>query len=161
MSKQIIDEGMHPEKEWFEQAGKQTTETLMGFINHVMNDYEHDYGTVVHAVAACALAAAYAANNSDSGGITGFQAGCVMWDFIRGWQYPTNECGLKLLNYDNMLYPQYDYRFGKTLSKGVWESLQKKAAKNLEDKKPAADIVIEHWKSIVNGVVPFGYVVEE
>ena len=100
---------MHPEKEWFKQAKKQTIETLPEFMNHIMNDYCHDYGTVCHAVAACAMAAVYAANHHPSGGITGFQAGFVMWDIIRQTNYPSNKCGMKLIDYDNMLYPQYAY----------------------------------------------------
>lgn len=34
-----VTEQMRPEKEWFEQAGKQALKTLPDFINHVMNDY--------------------------------------------------------------------------------------------------------------------------
>ena len=54
----VVTEEMRPEKEWFAEAGKQTVETLPAFINHLMGDYEHDYGTVVHAISACAVAAA-------------------------------------------------------------------------------------------------------
>lgn len=39
MSKIAITEEMHIEKEWLEQAKKQTLETLPDFMNHVMNDY--------------------------------------------------------------------------------------------------------------------------
>ena len=86
-NKTPITEEMHLEKEWFELARKQTLETLPGFINYVMNDYMHDYGTICHAVAACALASAWAANDSPNGGITGFQANFVMWDFVKQWGY--------------------------------------------------------------------------
>lgn len=155
--KMAITEDMHLEKEWFAEAGKQTMSTLPHFVNHLMNDYMHDYGTRVHAISACALAAAYAANNSENGGITGFQAGFVMWDFIRQWQYPYNDCGMRIMNYDDMLYPQYAYKFQKTITRDTWNELQVAAKKQLEATDYAAKSVILHWQSIVDGKVPFGY----
>ena len=161
--KEPITEEMHREKEWFEEAKQQTIETLPDFMERIMNGYDHDYGTVCHAVAACALAAVWAANKCDGGGITGFQASFVMWDFIMQWMYPSNKCGLKLIDYDNMLYPQYAYRYEKLISPAVWNNLQREAKKNLEeDDKYAFDCVTEHWKSIaVDGRVPFGYKVSD
>ena len=161
--RQVINEDMHLEKEWFAEAKKQTPSTLMDFINHVMNDYFHDYGTVCHAISACAIAAAWAANETDGadGGITGFQAGFVMWDFIRQWTYSSNKCGMKILDYDDMLYPQNENKFEKTISKDVWKLLQKQAKENLKGHGYAADAVIEHWGSIMNGIVPYGYVVKK
>jgi len=159
MSRQPINEDLHIEKQWFEDAREQTLDTLMGFINHVMNDYVHDYGTLCHAVSACAVAAAWAANSSEGarGGITGFQASFVMWDFIRYWLHSHNKCGLMMIDFDNMLYPQYEYRFDKTIPKDVWELLQKQAAEKLKDLDGCSDRVADHWRSIVNGNVPFGY----
>ncbi len=158
-----ITEEMHLEKEWFDQASKQTLKTLPDYVNHLMNDYKHDYGTVCHAVAACALAAAWAANNEPNGGITGFQSGFVMWDFIKQWSFPHNKTGLRIVDFDNMLYPQYEYKFNKTISKDLWEKLQDEA-KNLlaENGDCVHPMVLEHWKSIVAGVIPFGYsIIEE
>ena len=164
MDKIVITEEMHLEKEWFEQAKKQTFETLPDFMNHVMNDYIHDYGTVCHAVSACALAAAWAANDSKGarGGITGFQAAFVMWDFIKQWDYSSNKCGLKIVDYDDMLYPQYDHKFDKTISSNTWEALQERAKELLSENENSIvhPDVREHWKSIVNGLVPFGYTVK-
>ena len=158
---EIINEEMHLEKEWFEQAREQTLETLPQFIDHLMNDFEHDYGTVCHAIAACAIAAANAADSSPQGGITGFQASFIMWDFIKYWMKSNNKCGLKLVDYDNMLYPQYSYRYDKTISPSVWKNIQKEAAKLLDENYVAVDEVRAHWQSIVNGEVPFGYRVEK
>ena len=98
MDKIVITEEMHLEKEWFEDAKKQTIETLPDFMNHVLNDYDHDYGTIVHAVSACAIASAYAANHSENGGITVFQADCVMWNFIKQWMFSDNKCGLRIID---------------------------------------------------------------
>lgn len=160
--KKAITEKMHLEKEWFEQARRQTLETLLEFINHVMNDYCHDYGTICHAVSACALAAVYAANHHPSGGITGFQAGFVMWDVIRQMNYPSNKCGMKLMDYDNMLYPQYAHKFEKTIAPNTWKSLQEAAREKIEQEgEYAHPEVLKHWKSIADGTIPFGYQIEE
>lgn len=156
----IVTEEMHPEKEWFEAAKRQTNETLASFVDQVMNYYAHDYGTVCHAISACALAAAYAANNEEGacGGITGFQAGFVMFDFIREWNYPNNKTGLAIRNFDDMLYPQYDYKFDKVLKRSMWNAIKAEAEKKLEEDSDVAALpVIEHWRKIARGIVPFGY----
>lgn len=157
-----ITEEMHIEKDWFAEAKKQTLETLPAFINHVMNDYIHDYGTVCHAISACAIAAAWAADEEKGacGGITGFQAGFVMWDFIRQWSYTNNKTALKIVDYDEMLFPQYEYKFQKTMQKATWEAIQAEAQKNLESTKSAHPDVVAHWRSIIDGHVPFGYTIE-
>lgn len=165
MDKIAITEEMNVHKEWYEEATSQNIGTLPVFMSHVLNDYEHDYGTICHAIAACAFAAACAADRSEQGFITGFQAGCVMWEFIKHWTYGGNKTGMRLLDYDNMLFPQYEYKFSKTISKQVWERLQEEATKYLEDAKNFQhDVnpnVKAHWESIVDGNVPFGYEVED
>ena len=160
MEKQVITEEMHLEKEWFAEAGKMTIDKLPAFIDKMMNGFHHDYGTAVHAVSACALAAAWAA--CDIEGLTGFQAGFVMWDFIKGWTKTGNKTGLKLVDYDSMLYPQYQYKFEKLISQETWESIQKEAKRRIkEDGDHAHPLVVEHWKSIIEGVIPFGYKIGE
>lgn len=133
---------------------------LVSFLQRVNDNCNTGYGTAPRAIAQAALATAqYLASEF---GITGFQAGFVMRDFIRDWKYSSNECGLKIVDYDTMLYPQYDYRFEKTISKDTFEALQKTAKKLLEDHgSHAHPNVVNHWKSIVDGNVPFGYVVKD
>lgn len=145
---------------WFEDAKEQTIETLPKFMQHVLNDYEHDYGTICHAISACAIAASSAANATEQGGITGFQAGAVMWSFIRRWNYTGNKTGLKIIDYDDMLYPQYEEKFDKVIDGGMWELLKMEAKELLETKSYATDRVKAHWQSIVDGKVPFGYTVK-
>lgn len=159
--KVVVTEEDHPEKEWFEQAKRQTLATLPEFIRHLMNDYSHDYGTVVHAVAASAIAAAWAADHEPRGGITGFQAGFVMWDFIKQWSKPDNKTGLRLIDYDKMLYPQDADRFEPTMSSATWKKIQEEATRLLKEEPDSHPDVIAHWRSIVAGHVPFGYSVEE
>ena len=148
-------------KQWFKDAAKQTPDTIAEFINHVMNDYAHDYGTVCNAVAASAVAAAWAANATEQGGITGFQAGAVMWRFIQNWNRTGNRTGMCLVDYDDMLYPQYSDRFDKTISPDIWEAIQEEAKKHLQEEVNDGHLVHPevkaHWQSIVNGQIPFGY----
>lgn len=162
---------------------------LVEFLKDVRDNYNYDYGVAPRAIAQASVATAW--YFAYVFGITSFQAGFVMWDFIRDWQYRDNECGLKIVDYDLMLYPQYEYKFTeKTISKWQWEALQKKAqkeidrinetvdsynksqAKGMEDfiNKEGRDWVdtdfcnirvLNHWKSIVEGKVPFGYRVEK
>lgn len=99
-------------------------------------------------------------------GLSCFQMGCILWDIIDRLVLDEHDVGLELVNYNNMLYPQYEYRFEKTISKECWEEMQKKAKELIEnDKKDpylsANNDVLEHWKKIVDGEVPFGYTVKE
>ena len=67
---------------------------------------------------------------------------------------------MRLVNYDDMLYPQYDHKFAKVLDHGMWAYLQKAAAEKLAQHHGAPEVQA-HWQSIVDGVVPFGYRVAE
>lgn len=160
---QPINEEMGVHNAWYVEARKQRIDSLEGFINHLMNDYIHDYGTVCHAIAASMMAALHAANETERGGITGFQAGAVMWEVIRHMSYSDNKTGLRIINYDDMLFPQYAYKFTeRKISKDMFEALQKEAAERLKTERDHAHPkVIEHWQSIVDGKVPFGYEIEK
>lgn len=74
-----------------------------------------------------------AIDKSPSGGITGFQAGCIMWEFIRKWYFSSNKCGLKIVDYDNLLYPQKESSFDRVLSKDIWENVQNQAKELIAD----------------------------
>lgn len=151
--KQPITEEMNLQKEWFKEAGKVKEQDLLDFFQRIVHGYAHDYGTMCHAVAACALASAWAAN--DVLGLSGFQAGFVMWDFIDNW-FMKSDCGLKLVNYDDMLYPQYGSKFDKVISQETWNKIRKKAIENLS-RSYANPEVYAHWENIASGNVPFGY----
>lgn len=160
-NKITVTEEMHPEKEWFEEACHMKAENLLAFYEKMTHTYNHDYGTACHAVAACALAAAWAACGENDTGLSGFQAGFVMWDFIKNWTKTGNECGLRLVDYDDMLYPQNEEKFDKTIYKDNWEMIQKKAIENLKRENEVHPAVAEHWRKIAEGIVPFGYRVVE
>lgn len=138
-----------------------TFEELTEFLKYVKENCNEDYGGAPRAMAQACLAVAWYL--SDEFGITGFQAGFVMWDFILGWIKTHNQTSLKLVDYDDMLYPQYWDKFEKTISPDTWEAIQKAAKKNLEEDRgyPVHPNVQAHWESIVAGNIPFGYVVKD
>lgn len=93
-------------------------------------------------------------------GMTLFQMGYVLWTIIDKMFLDEHDVGMRLVNFNNMLYPQYEYRFEKTIDSETWNSIQKKAAELIEN----GDIVggvRKHLQSIVDGKVPFGYKVED
>jgi len=135
--KEGTEEFLAIKKGWQKKAGEATIKSLPGFLTELTEKYQHDYGTICHAVAIAAQAAAKAMDHGPQGGITGFQAGCIMWQFIREWNCSDNKTGMKLVDYDNFLYPQYADKFDKTLSSDIWKSIQKEATvqvKNADEK---------------------------
>ena len=161
------------EQEFKEQAYEiaksvNTTDELAEFINFISNT-PLDYGTAVYAQCAAMLAAQYVMHNGEQGGITGFQAGFIGWEMVKQFMC-VGDCGLSLIDWKNMLYPQYEERFEKTIPRKIFEGLQEKAKKILaesdKDKKTYGHstlhpVVRKHMESIINGVVPFGYVIKE
>lgn len=161
MDKKVINEEMKLHEEWFKEARGQTLETLPSFIEKLATQYNHDYGTICHAIVAAAIGTAWAMDSSECGGITGSQAGFIMWGFIRQWNYNSNKLGLKLINYDNLLYPQYEDNFKNKISVEHWERVREVAKEELKEKTNAHPTVITHWQSIVNGKLPFDFVLED
>lgn len=151
--KQQITEKDHLEKEWFKEATEQTLETLPKFINHLMNDYEHDYGTSVKAVTAAMLGTFRAFDKQE--GFTGFQVRFIPWMMINKF-WGESEIGRKVIDFDDMLFPQYEDRFRNTISKELFKRLQERASKFIEEGDLHPDVK-KHMESIVAGEVPFGY----
>ena len=138
-----------------------TLETLPAFMKLAL-DRQQDYGTICVAIGACAVAAARAADRSKFGGITGFQAGAVFWEFVRGWG-SFGEGPKRMVNYANLLYPQHRDDF-TTISSDTWEWVKEEAAKKIAEfgNKGAAVQVADHWKMIVESDrPPFGLVVKD
>lgn len=138
MGKQAITEEMHIQDEWYRQAKSMKPKDFQEFFRHLTEDYTHDYGTVCHAMAAIGLAAMRAFNKSEGarGGITGFQAGCVMWEVIRHMNYENNKCGLRILDMDDLLYPQCEYKF-HTISIDTWNVVQEEAKNRISENEAA------------------------
>lgn len=154
---EAITEAMGVHKAWYEDAKVQTVDTLPEFMRHLAEDYQHDYGTICHALAAVAIGAAWAMERTPQGGITGFQAGAVMWEFIRHWNH-SGDNPMRLIDFGDLLYPQCSHKF-VTISSETWAWAQERAKTLLAEGRGVPD-VRAHWQSVANGVVPFGLTVD-
>lgn len=157
-----ITEQMKIHEQWYEDAKTQTLATLSEFLRHLSEDYQHDYGTVCHALSAAAVATCWAMNRSPgaNGGITGFQSGCVMWGFVQHWLSTNGP--LKMVHYENMIYPQYARDFEKTITQDTADWLKTKARRVLDERGDGMDDEVRaHMELVASGYVPFGYIVSE
>lgn len=148
--------------EWFAKAKQITSaDELQKFADHLFEDYEHDYGTSLMAVSALVTAAAWYGTNVM--GLTALQATFIKWNFMANFEFQNNKCGLKLMDFDNMLYPWFDYKFDNVIPEERFKKLQEQAKLKMDstDKDSVNEEVWNHWESIVNGQVPFGWRLEE
>lgn len=154
MKTQITEEmGVH--KQWKEMAeAVDTPEKLGEFVKALLERYEHDYGTIIHAIEAAMIAAFNAINKSPEGGITGFQASFLGWAMARKF-LSLGKMGNRMWNYEHLLYPQFEKDF-TSIPQKIWDAIQKKAQENIENKVDAAPRVIAHWQTVARGVIPFG-----
>lgn len=149
---------------WFRQAENSiyTVDDYKKFIDDLVEQCTSltDGTDMYQQTADASSAIAYAAINMCSRvfGLSGLQVGYIMWDIIDKLTVSQHDCGMKLVNYRDMLYPQYEQEFNKNIDKDTWEALQSNAKKIIEEQTDQLDgKVYEHLKSIVNGKVPFGY----
>lgn len=150
-------------KEYIYQRAKnvKTKEELDSLLKDVIKSKDLDYGKIVYAICACMNATMNYIDNSPVGGITGFQASFIGWEMVKEYMSISKDSpGLKLIDYENMLYPQYEEKFEKKISLKLWSKLQEQARKLLIECPNAHPNVIKHWKSIARGHVPFGYEIE-
>jgi hypothetical protein len=153
------------QEEWYKEAkAVKTKEDFIVFFDKLDLKYMHDYGTICHAVAATALAGAYLMEHSDQGGITGFQAGAINWEFISHWMHIDGPA--RFLDYSNMLYPQYQEKFEKVISQEIVDWLKVEAMKLLAEaaKETSPEISGElrkHWEMLAAGNLPWGFVIKE
>lgn len=130
-------------------------EDLISMINQV-EEYYPDYGASCHVVAALMLAAGrYSSYRYD---VTNFMAGCVIWEVIE--RFGVFGKGKKaIINWANMLYPQYDYTMPRSIDRKTFEwvvALSKK-----EDLTRGTDAVINRIKCLQQGNVPEGFYIRK
>lgn len=123
-----------------------TKDELLAIIDTLL-ERDHDYGTCVYAMSLSALAAFhYAASKVGS---SGFQASCADMDFLRHTR--NMKSGFQILDYDNLMYPQYANRFDTSfmgLIRDNAKTLKPIAEKRLKESPDAHPEVIAHWKMI-------------
>jgi hypothetical protein len=144
---------------WIARAREMTLAELPTFLAE-MAEHPHDYGTICIAIAAAALGAAHAMNRSERGGITGFQASFVAWEFLGAWhRWPEDSAGHRLVDFDDLLYPQYAERF-RSIPRATFDRVRTKALALLRSNVSAVDTVRRHWDRLAKGEVPFGLRIE-
>lgn len=160
MEKQQITEQSGVHQAWMEEAKKQTPATLPEFIKKLTENYQHDYGTICHAIAAAAVGGANAVNHSPTGGITGFQAGAVMWEIIKGWGV-FGDGPKQMLCFKDLLYPQYESKF-RSISKETADWLKQEAQKQIAGLGDHGHPdVRRHMQKVAEGWLPFGLTIRE
>lgn len=142
---------------WFEEAKKCDVDdgSLQKFIDHLANDYNHSYGTYAHSAAAAAYATANAL--AKKFGLTGFQWGYTGMEIVGRMLCPHNKSGIRLLDYDDLLYPQYEDRFLEhKISEESAEELKKEAQKLIDEHRAGmvAPVVLKWWEKIAKGEFP-------
>jgi hypothetical protein len=139
--------------QWYRRAGETKTVAAAAALAHsLILDYRHDYGTICHATTAAALAMASALNESDQGGLTGFQASLIGWGFMRRW-LDWDKAPRRMINTERLLYPQSDHEWNRLPADHVaW--LQKRAAELLAEHPTAHPDVRARWEDIAAGRFP-------
>jgi hypothetical protein len=141
---------------WFKEARDCRLDdgSLQRFLDHLRNDYLHDYGTSARATAAAAFATANAFARYE--GLTGFQWSCVAMGVLGHMLFPDNKLGFTVINYDDLLYPQYEYRFTerKISAKGAEKLKQEARAQISESDGLVHPDVMAWWQKLANGQFP-------
>jgi hypothetical protein len=129
-----------------------TIKELTEYINSLV-DKEHDYGTCVYAMSMAAVATFYYVSSKI--GATGFQAGCADMDILARTRHMDK--GFRIVNYENLLYPQYcnDMHFPswRALIEENKEALKLEANKLIDAHKnpdTVSPAVVAHWAWIAS-----------
>lgn len=142
-----------------EREGIETFWDLMNFLQNVQEQHMTDYDEKFVSISQAMLATGYYL--ASLSGTDEYQDYQIMWEIVRDITFYNNICGLQILNFDDMLNPKAGVMFEKTIPSEVFELLQKTAQNLLDNTSEPDPDDVEHWKSIVDGKVPFGYTVKE
>jgi hypothetical protein len=143
----ILRDGSEKQLAELDMPWPDSEDELRQIINAVLNR-GHDYGTCVYAMSIAGEAAFnFVARKL---GVTGFQASCADMDILRRTRRIKG--GFALLDYENLLYPQYRERFDEL----TWERLlvenkewlREKAGVLLAENSNAHPNVRSHWERL-------------
>lgn len=138
-----------------------TKEQLLEFLDKEIENEELTKDNIDHAIAAFMLAASNVLVQKHGNLIDKDKAGDIMWNFIRHWLPEFAYAPIRMLIYEDLLFPQFERNF-KTITKDIQEWVKKQAEHNLKthgDK--AAPELVEHWRKIINGYIPYDLELEE
>ncbi len=92
-----------------------------------------------------------------NGGSSGFSASLSELQMID--MIGIHKAPFRIICYGDMIYPQYENRFEKTITKDVWEYLRGIVREKLQASHNVHPDVYQHWVNIDNNIVPFGYII--
>lgn len=153
MEKKFITEAVVEAEGWDNQAREVKLETLIPFLNHLLNGYSHDQNTIVHAMVAGCLATISAMNAHPEGDIGESQAHKLLSLFIRKWT--RTEGPLKLMSWAGLLHPGNEKAM-MVIPKEVAALLVRSAEQTLAAGNIDAEHK-EHLEKIVAGQWPWGF----
>ena len=149
-----MDEKEYRDARYAEAKNVKTPAELAAFVEKVSNE-PHDYGTIIYACCAAMHAAFHTVNASPNGGITGFQAGCLMWEMVRQYGMFGKEGLLRIQDFSNLMYPQYDEKFGARISREWADKLKETAAAKLRElPSSGSSKVRQRMQEIADGRLP-------
>ena len=138
-------------KQWLDEVKTiDSKNKLDRFVRKVMQGYEHDYGTYVWALSVCTKAFVRYYGSA----MTGMQASFLMWQIIRDTFGKKDKLGLKLVEYEWVLFPQYIERFKTEFDEETHTKAIELAKQYLVEYKDASDDVKKHWEKIASGWLP-------
>ena len=82
------------------------------------------------------------------------KAGAIMWNFIRHWMPEFAFSPLRILIYEDLLYPQFEKNF-RTIDDSINVWIVDQAKRLLESQKASSPALKAHWQSIVDGTLPY------
>lgn len=131
----------------------ESPEELIEYIESLC-ERDHDYGTAVYAMSMSAVAAfRYVAKRL---GVTGFQSSCADMDILRRTR--RLEHGFKIIDYSNVLFPQYWTQEKFPRPEGILEENRdefiKAAEVRLQESGGMHPSVREHLETIASGGTP-------
>ena len=149
-----MNKSVLPWTDWYAKARNiNNPDELAEFARYLFCKQEHTYDSAVHAVSALAIAGAWFGSRIE--GITSFQASYVKFDFIREFNHIGTRVGLKVVDYDDLIYPQHTDDFiGVKIKERIWRSLQQACKRELSNHDSGCWAVREWWKDVCNGVIP-------
>lgn len=147
-------------KELYERVSKVfSTDELKTFCEEMIKEIDKDNAQEM--ITAVILAAAHMVVNMFPEHIdTKDKSGTVMWNFVRHWMPEFSFAPLRILIYEDLLYPQFEANY-RTISKEVWEWVKREAQILLDNKKDAVPQLCEHWQSVIDGNIPYGLILDE
>lgn len=145
-----------------------TDEELFNFLKEIINSEtsKDQAKSPINVIEASSAVAFYLAIKFN---LTPFLFDYVKWGLLYNTGYKDNKCGLRIFDYDQLLFPQYEPKFEKSIPENVWKKVQK-LAKGMYDyqknpkipvNKRVSNEYMEHWKKIIDGIPPFGFTIRK